>query len=252
MPKNSKVALVTGASRGIGRSSALALAQHGFDLVVNYRSHGDEAQQVVQDIKHLGGKALAIQADVGVRQEVENLFDQALSHFGRLDAVVANAFYAIRVPFIEMAWADVQRVVDVTLFGVWHACQLGARQMVKQGEGGKIVIISSIHAEVPFADWSAYNMCKVGIIHLGATIANELAAHHINVNVINPGWIDTPGERAYYTEAEIQAGGARIPWGRLGTSEELGTAVAFLCSPQADYITGSVLRIDGGLALRKN
>lgn len=251
MQNNPKVALVTGASRGIGRGSAVALAQDGYDVVVNYRTHGDEAQQVVQEITHLGRQAIAIKADVGIRQEMEALVEQALSHFGRLDAVVANAAYSVRAPFIELEWEDVKRVVDVTMFGVWHICQLGARQMVKQGQGGKIVIISSIHAELPFVRSGPYNMCKAGINHLGATIANELTAHHINVNVINPGWIDTPGERAFYSEAEILAGGSRMPWGRLGTIEEIGAAVAYLCSPKADYVTGSVLRVDGGLALRR-
>lgn len=250
MDNTTKIALVTGAHRGIGKGSALALARAGHDVIVNDRAHEDEGAAVVQAIEAMGRRAIAIHADVGVRQEVEALVEKAVAHFGRLDVVVANPAYSVRAPFIDLAWEDVQRVVDVTMFGVWHVCQLGARQMVQQGQGGKIVIISSIHAECPFPRSTAYNMCKAGINHLAATIALELAPHHINVNVINPGWINTPSQRRVYTEAEIQAGGSRVPWGRLGTQDEIGESVAFLASSQADYITGTVLRVDGGLALK--
>lgn len=250
MENTTKVALVTGAHRGIGRGSALALARAGHDIIVNDRDHEDEGAEVVQAIETMGRRAVAIHADVGVRQEVEALVEKGTAHFGRLDVVVANPAYSVRAPFIDLAWEDVQQVVNVTMFGVWHVCQLGARQMVKQGRGGKIIIISSIHAERPFPRSTAYNMCKAGINHLAATVALELAPHHINVNVINPGWINTPSQRRVYTEAEILAGGARVPWGRLGTKEEIGEAVAFLASSQADYITGSVLRVDGGLAMK--
>jgi glucose 1-dehydrogenase len=121
--------------------------------------------------------------------------------------------------------------------------------MVRQGEGGKIVNISSVHAFIPFPRSTAYNTAKAGINHMGHTIAAELIRHRINVNTIEPGWIDTPGERQYATDEEIREGGSRLPWGRLGTIEDIGQAAAFLCSPAADYITGAVLRVDGGFWL---
>jgi glucose 1-dehydrogenase len=118
--------------------------------------------------------------------------------------------------------------------------------MVGRGAGGKIVLISSVQAEMPYARCVAYNAAKAGLNHLAATMAVELSAHRINVNVIEPGWIDTPGERLAFSEETMQAVAPTLPWGRLGTPADIGQAAAFLCSPAADYITGTVLRVDGG------
>jgi glucose 1-dehydrogenase len=121
--------------------------------------------------------------------------------------------------------------------------------MVAQGQGGKMVVISSIHQELPVANSSAYNMAKAAINHLAETLAHEMTPHHINVNVINPGWIDTPGERKYYSEEELKREGKLIPWGRLGTEREIGRVAVFLASDDAEYITGATLRVDGGFML---
>ncbi len=244
-----KVALVTGSSRGIGRGIAQCLAADGADIVVNYRSHPDEAQETAAAIEALGRRALVWQADVADRDAVERMFDAAVEHFGALDIAVANAALSIRQPVVEARWQDVLRTIEVSQFGVFHTCQKAAQVMVRQGRGGKIVIISSVHAELPVPTSAAYNMAKAAINHLGRTLAAELTGDHINVNVINPGWIDTPGERAFYSEQQIREGGKRLPWGRLGTIEDIGKAVAFLAGDDADYITGSTLRIDGGLTL---
>jgi glucose 1-dehydrogenase len=152
----------------------------------------------------------------------------------------------VRQTAVDAEWEGFQRTIEVSQFGVFHTCQFAAQQMVAQGGGGKIVIVSSIHAEIPFAYSSAYNMAKAAINHLSATMANELARHKINVNVVNPGWIDTPGEREYSTEEALKRGGARIPLGRLGTAQEVGKCIAFLASDDASYITGACLRVDGG------
>jgi len=242
-----KVALITGASRGIGRGIALRLAAEGADVVVNYRTHPDEAQAVAAQIVGLGRRALIVQADVADRAAMERMFAEAVAALGQLDIVVANAASSMRAPVITAQWEDVRRTVEVSQFGTFHACQLGAQQMVRQGGGGKIILISSIHAEIAFPDSAAYNMAKAAINHLCETMATELAAHRINVNVINPGWIDTPGERAFFTDQQIAEGAKRMPWGRLGTPDDIGAAVAFLASDDADYITGTMLRVDGGL-----
>lgn len=241
-----KVALVTGASRGIGRGIALCLADEGADVLVNYRSHADEAQHVVATITRLGHRALAWQADVADRDQVQTMMQSGVTHFGRLDIAVANAAFSQRQAVVDASWEDVQRTIAVSQFGVFHTCQLAAQQMVRQGGGGKLIIISSIHADVPFARSAAYNMAKAAINQLAATMANELARQRINVNVINPGWIDTPGERDFASDEEIQRGATRIPWGRLGTPRDIGRCAAFLASDDADYITGSCLRVDGG------
>jgi glucose 1-dehydrogenase len=241
-----KVALVTGASRGIGRGIALCLAEEGADVLVNYRSHPDEAAEVMAAIRALGRRALVWQADVAERDAVAAMIDAACSQLGRIDIAVANAAFSVRRPVVELAWQDVERTLAVSQHGVFHTCQLAAQRMLAQGGGGKIVVISSIHAELPVARSAAYNMAKAAINHLVATMANELAGAHINVNVINPGWIDTPGERAFASEEEIQQGGRHIPWGRLGIPRDIGRSVVFLASDDADYITGATLRVDGG------
>ena len=246
-----KVALITGASRGIGRGCALALAEQGADVVVNYRTHPDEALEVAALIEGMGRRALVWQADVANRDAVEAMFVGAVEHFGRIDIAVANAAMSIREPVLTAKWENVLRVIEVCQFGVFHTCQFAAQQMVRQEQrgrsAGKIIVISSVHAEIAAPTSGAYNMAKAAINHLVNTMAVELVDYHINVNVINPGWIDTPGERNYATEEEIQEGGKRLPWKRLGTVEDIGQAVVYLASDAADYVTGTMLRVDGGL-----
>jgi glucose 1-dehydrogenase len=248
-----KVALVTGASRGIGRGIALCLAAEGADVIVNYHAQVDDAQEVVGIISGMGGWAQAWQADVSQREAVAAMVSGTVEARGRLDIVVANAAYTVREPVVDAAWENIQRVSQVSQFGVFHTCQLAARQMVAQAEagqaGGKIVIISSILEEMPAAGSAAYNMAKAAINHLGRTMAIELAPYRINVNMVNPGWIDTPGERKFSSEEQLRQAGKRIPWGRLGTPEDIGKVVAFLASDEADYITGATLRVDGGFLL---
>ncbi len=244
-----KVALITGSSRGIGRGCAICMAEEGADVVVNYRSHADEARAVVAACEKMGRRALAVKADVTDRTQIEAMFETAIAHFGHLDIVVANAAWSIRKPVIEIAWEDVLATLQVAQFGVFHTLQFAARQMVKQGQGGKIIVISSIHQEMAVPGSSPYNMAKAASNKLAETLAAELTAQHINVNVINPGWIDTPGERSYFTDEQIRAGGKIIPWGRMGTERDIGRVAVFLASADADYITGSTLRVDGGFMM---
>ena len=229
------------------------LAAEGADIVVNYRSHPEEARQVVEAVEEMGCRALAWQVDVAQREAVATMVAGAVEVFGRLDIAVANAAHSIREPVVDAAWESVEQVIQVSQFGVFHTCQLAARQMVAQAQageaGGKIVIISSILEEMPAPGSAAYNMAKAAINHLGRTMAAELACYRINVNMVNPGWFDTPGERQYASEEQLRDGGNRIPWGRLGTPEDIGKTVAFLVSDNADYITGATLRVDGGFLL---
>lgn len=242
-------ALVTGASRGIGRAIALGLAQAGCDVVVNYRSHPEEAAEVVDAIAKFGRRGLAVQADVGSQAAVEAMFDQAVREFGRLDVAVTNSAYSDREPFYEANMDGFRRTIDVTMWGAFYALRAAARQMISQGEGGAIVVISSPHAYTAVPRSMAYNMAKAAIDHMARTAAIELVEHRIRVNIVHPGWIDTPGERKFASEEVLQRSGAKLPWKRLGRPEEIARGVVFLCDPDSDYITGAGLGIDGGITL---
>jgi len=228
--------------------------------VVNYLDDASEAQSVVDAVTAYGGEGIICQADVSDRAAVERMVKAAVERFGRLDIAVANAYYSKRELVIEAKWEDVLRTIEVTQFGAFHTCQFAAQQMVKQATSGinddvminkpkgngKIIIISSVHEEVAFATAAAYNMAKAAVSHLARTMANELTPYHVNVNIINPGWINTPGERTFSSEEELLKGGKRIPWGRMGMPADIGQAALFLASDEADYITGTTLRVDGG------
>lgn len=247
---NGKAALVTGASRGIGRATAIELARAGADVTVNYHSHGDEAAEVVAEIERLGQRGITFGADVSDRNAVESMVDATVDAFGRLDILVSNAYYSKREPFLDLTEEAMRRTLDVTLWGAFHAAQVAARQMVKQGPGGSLCFISSVLAHIPMPTSLPYNTAKAGINHMSATIAKELAPHRIRSNVIEPGWIDTPGERQYTTDAEMVKGAKKLPWKRLGEPEEIAKMATYLSSDAADYITGSVFRVDGGFSLR--
>jgi glucose 1-dehydrogenase len=245
-----KVALVTGGARGIGKGIARCLAAAGADVVINDLPESVEAAATVGEIEAMGRRALFWPANVADRAAVAAMITGTVEAFGRLDIAAANAAISIREPVLEAKWENVQRTIEVAQFGVFHTCQLAAQQMARQPlngpSRGKIIITCSVHEEIAFAQSAAYNMAKAAVAHLGRTMAGELAKERINVNIINPGWIDTPGERKYFSEAEIAEAGKTIPWGRIGTPEDIGKAAAFLASDDAEYITGAVLRVDGG------
>lgn len=244
-----RVAVVTGASLGIGRATAVALARAGAAVVVNYRSHAEEAEQVVAEIREAGGRAAACRADVADYEAVEALVGEAVRQFGRLDIAVSNAAYSDREPFHSADLAGFRRTVDVTMWGAFHLLRAATRQMLSQGGGGAIVLVSSPHAFIPVPRSMAYNLSKAALEHMARTAAIELAEQRIRVNTIQPGWIDTPGERKFASEETLQRAGARIPLGRLGRPEEIAEGILFLADPQHEYMTGSTLLFDGGISL---
>jgi glucose 1-dehydrogenase len=251
-----KVALVTGSGRGIGRGCALELARAGADVIVNDRPGSPDIDATATDVRALGRRCAAIETDVFTRAGCETLVQEAVTSLGPIDILVSNPACTVRLDFLDYPPETFERVIQGTLISGFHMAQLAARQMVARegdrgaggvmGRGGKIIFISSVHAEMPFARSVAYNAAKAGLNHLARTIAVELFPRRINVNVIEPGWIDTPGERALFPEAVIQERGPHLPWGRLGTPADIGRAAAFLASDEADYITGAVLAVDGG------
>ena len=251
-PLRDMVALVTGAARGIGRGCALELARAGADVAVVDIQHADEAARVVAEVEAAGRRASFWQADAGDREAMARVVAETADRFGRLDVAVANAGLSVREQFLEVTPEGLERTLRPTMYGVLWTCQAAARRMVAQPplpgreSRGKLVAIASIHAEHPFPRSSSYNLAKAGIVHLLRTAAVELAEHKINVNLIAPGWIDTPGERQYATEAELAAAAARLPWKRLGRPEEIGRVAVFLAGPASDFMTGSVVRVDAG------
>ena len=243
------VAVVTGASMGIGRATAIELARRGAKVVVNYRSHQQQAEEVARQICEAGGQAVVHQADVADQPEVEQLVARAVDEFGRLDFAVSNAAYSDRDVFYQADLSGFRRTVDVTMWGAFYLMRAAARQMIEQGEGGAIVLVSSPHAFVPVPRSMAYNMSKAAIDHMARTAAIELAEHAIRVNVFQPGWTDTPGERKFASEETLRTAGAKIPLGRLGTSAEMAEGIVYLCNPKNEYMTGATLLVDGGISL---
>jgi len=245
-----KVAIVTGSGRGIGRAAALELARNGADVVVNDLPRSETAEAVVREIQGLGRRALFFPGDVADRQRDQEMIDTAVRELGRVDILVNNAAFSARGAFLDLEPAEVERTWGVILWGAFHASQFAARQMVKQGEGGSIVMISSVHAYRPYALSTAYNAAKAGLNHMARTWAVELAGHRIRVNVIEPGWIDTPGERKFLSDDEIRERGKALLMRRLGTPEEIAKGVLYPVSPEdSSYVTGTCLRIDGGYVL---
>jgi glucose 1-dehydrogenase len=244
-----KVVVVTGASLGIGRSAAIAFGQAGAKVVVNYNRNREKAEEVVREIEAAGGQAISAAGDVANQEMVEGLVAKAVEQFGRLDVAVSNAAYSDRELFYEADMAGFRRTVDVTMWGAFYLLRAAARQMIQQGGGGSIVMVSSPHAFIPAPRAMAYNMSKAALEHMSKTAAIELAEHRIRVNLIQPGWTDTPGERKFASEETLQRAGAKIPLGRLGNPEEMARAILFLADPANDYMTGAALLVDGGISL---
>ena len=242
-----KVALITGASSGIGKAIAIEMARRGASIVVNYVGKADAADQVVKTIEQESGTALAIQADVSKASAVSNMIKQAVTKFGRLNVLVNNAGIEKETPFLEKPEEEWDRVIAVDLKGVFLCTQLAARVMAKNG-GGTIINISSIHEDLPFPGYAAYCAAKGGLRMLCRDLALELAKHHINVVNVAPGAINTPINARTMSDPEKKLALQReIPLGRVGEPSEVAKLVAYLASDDASYITGTTVVIDGGL-----
>jgi glucose 1-dehydrogenase len=244
-----KVALVTGASAGIGQATAIALAQEGADVALNFLTWPEHAEETAFRIRGIGRKALLCPADVSDQSVVEAMVAKVVTEFGRLDILVTCAVYSDEDYFYRADMAGFRRTVDVTLWGTFYALRAAANQMIRQGDGGTIVLVSSVHATMAIPTCAAYNMAKAAVDQLGRTAALELAPHRIRVNLMVPGWTDTPGERKYFSEEMLEQGGAQMPMGRLARADEIARGILFLVDPASEYVTGSTLSVDGGGAL---
>ncbi|GIW98241.1 MAG: glucose 1-dehydrogenase [Pirellulaceae bacterium] len=241
-----KVALVTGAARGIGAACAEALAGAGAHVVINDINPPDE---VIERIVAAGGKASPAIGDVSDRQFAEQAVAQTVREHGRLDILVTNAAYSDRRLFYEADLAEFEKTIDVCMWGPFNFLFYAARAMIAQGEGGCIVCISSPHAHKAIPGAMAYNMAKAAMDQMARTAACELAEHRIRVNIVHPGWTDTPGERKFFHEDELRERGSQLPWGRLAKPSDIAHGVLFLCDPRSEYIDGATLSIDGGALL---
>lgn len=243
---NGKVALVTGSGRGIGLGCARQLALAGAEVVINDRPGSPDLAAAAEELRALGARCHAIEADVFAREGCEALVARVLEAAGRIDILISNPAHSARAAFLDLDPGVFDRTIRGTLAAGFHIGQLVARHLVGRSSRGKMVLISSVQAEMPMARCIAYGAAKAGLNHMMRTMAVELAPHRINVNAIEPGWIDTPGEHETFSAETIAREAARLPWGRLGTPDDIGRAAAFLASENADYVTGSVLVVDGG------
>jgi glucose 1-dehydrogenase len=243
-----KVAVITGSSLGIGSAIALAIAREGAAVAVDYRSHPDEAKQIVDEVEGFGGKAVSVHADVSDPGDVRNLIQSAVKEFGRLDVMINNAGIEEKMPFLETPLDVWNRTIAVNLTGAWLGCQEAARQMVAQGGPGRIINVSSVHEDLPMPTNSPYCAAKGGLRMLTRTIAVELAPHGITVNNIAPGAVDTPMDAPLERDPDrMQQLLSEIPLQRMGKPEEVAALAVYLASDAASYVTGSTYVIDGGM-----
>ena len=242
-------AIVTGASKGIGAAIATALAGAGANVAINFSGSKASAERVAERCRAYGVKARLAHADVGIQSEVERIVAETISDFGGLDIAVSNAAYSDRELFYEADMSGFEKTIQVTMWGAFYLLRAASRHMIESRTHGSIVIVSSPHSWRPIPGAMAYNMSKAAIDQMAKTAATELCDKRIRVNTVHPGWIDTPGERKFFSEEKLAEKGTELPWGRLGRPEEIARGVVFLCDPASDYMTGSSILIDGGIEL---
>jgi len=250
-------ALVTGASSGIGKATAIGLAKAGADVIVNYHGNAETAEEVVHEITAAGNSAIAIQADVSKEDEVEAMFKQAISHFGTLHIVVSNAGLQDDSPFESMTLEKWNNVIGVNLTGQFLCTREAAKEFQRRGvdkkislAAGKIICMSSVHQQIPWAGHANYAASKGGVMLLMKSIAQELAPHRIRVNAIAPGAIRTPINTSAWDTPQAYANLMKlIPYGRIGEPDDIAQACAWLASDASDYVTGTTLFVDGGMCL---
>jgi len=256
-PLAGQKALVTGANSGIGKAVAIAMAEAGAAVAVNYVAGEEEARAVTETIARSGGTAIAVRADVSDEAQVTEMFEKACAAFGTLDIVVANAGLQRDAPFAEMTLAQWNSVISVNLTGQFLCARAAVREFLRRGPRpqvsralGKIICMSSVHEVIPWAGHANYAASKGGVMMLMKTIAQELAPRGIRVNGIAPGATRTPINTAAWSTPEAYEALMRlVPYKRIGEPEDIARAVVWLASDASDYVNGITLFVDGGMTL---
>ena len=242
-----RVAIVTGASQGIGRGIALGLAEAGADIVVNCDRSVDKAEAVAMEIRARGRRALEVKADVSNSTDVKRMVQDTLKAFGRIDVLINNAGLFINSPMEDVKEEDWDRVMAVNLKGVFLCCQAVGRHMIERQAGGSIINIASISGVMPEINGGAYTPSKAAVLALTRQLGVEWAKYGIRVNALSPGPVLTPLQRAAYPSEELLAArNSAIPMNRHGTPEEMANVAVFLASDDSSYMTGENITADGG------
>lgn len=242
------VAVVTAADSGIGKQCALMLAEQGFDIGITWHSDEKGAQETARQVEAFGRRAETIQLDLSQLPEGAQAIQTLISRFGRIDALVNNAGAMSKAPFLEVTFEDWRSIFTVDVDGAFLCAQIAARQMVAQGQGGRIVNITSVHEHTPLPEASAYTAAKHALGGLTQSMALELVEHNILVNAVAPGAIATPMNNMSDDDAK-PGSMPNIPLARPGTTKEIASMVTWLCSEHASYTTGQSFIIDGGFML---
>ena len=243
-----KVAIVTGGNSGIGKAIVEYLAELGAQVVIDYRSHPEATEELEREIGAYGGCSFGVQADVSKLDDIQRLIDAAVAQYGRIDVMVNNAGVETRTSVLDTTPEQYDKVLDVNLRGVFFATQYAAKQMIAQGDGGRIINISSVHEDWPMPGNTAYCLAKGGVRMLTRTAALELAPHGINIVNVGPGAVATPINDSTMNDPVLMAKlNAAIPLGRMARPEEIAKVVGFLASDAASYITATTIFADGGI-----
>jgi glucose 1-dehydrogenase len=248
MSLKNKVAIVTGGNSGIGQAIVLELAQHGASIVIDYVAHPEATSAIEQQIAKLGSQSIGVAADVSKLADLQKLVDAAVSQFGRVDIMVNNAGIETRTSVLDTTEAQYEAVMSVNLKSAFFATQIAAKQMIKQGGGGRIINITSVHEDWPMPGNTAYCLAKGGMRMLTRTAGLELAKHNILVVGVGPGAVDTPINLSTMNDpAKLAALNAAIPLGRMARPSEIASVVAFLAGDGASYLTATTIFADGGI-----
>jgi glucose 1-dehydrogenase len=248
MSLKGKVAIVTGGNSGIGLSIVLELARQGANIVIDYIAHPEATDELVKQVVALGDQAIGVKADVSKVDDLKALIAAAVQNFGRVDIMVNNAGVETRTSVLDTTEDQYEKVLNINLKSAFFGTQLAAQQMIKQGGGGSIINITSVHEDWPMPGNTAYCLSKGGVRMLTRTAGVELAPHNIRVVGVGPGAVATPINLSTMNDPALMAKlNAAIPLGRMAQPEEIGSVVAFLAGPGAAYITATTIFADGGI-----